>query len=79
MTQRFAVAMRSLIWRVTVSVPPPGVKGTTMRIDLAGHSPGWAAALPAASVMAVSAHAAIARRRFGCREEGLYGMVLSPE
>jgi hypothetical protein len=41
MTQRFAVAMRSLIWRVTVSVPPPGVKGTTMRIDLAGHSPGW--------------------------------------
>ncbi|AIJ46348.1 hypothetical protein O987_11142 [Comamonas testosteroni TK102] len=53
-----------------------------MRIDLAGHSPGWALALPLATAMAISAQAAMAWRRFAGRaaqwRKELCFMVLSP-
>ena len=32
----------SAMWRVTVSVPPPGVYGTTKRIGLSGQASAWA-------------------------------------
>src|SRR5512140_1629461 len=50
----------SVIWRLSVSVPPPGVYGTTKRIGLSGQASAWAVPSTARAARAVQA---IAMRR----------------